>query len=39
MSITADGDFSVQKLGHEAIRRIDGTITLDGNADDGIVDN
>ena len=39
MSITADGDFSVQKLGHEAIRRIDGTITLDGNADDGIIDN
>ena len=39
MSITESGDFGVQKLGHEAIRRIDGTITLDGNADDGILDN
>ena len=39
VSITADGDFRVEKLGHTAIRRIDGTITLDGNPDDGILDN
>ena len=38
-TITADGDFSVMKLGHTAIRQINGTITLDGNADDGILDN
>ena len=31
MSITANGDFSVQKLGHEAIRFIDGTVMLDGD--------
>ena len=39
MSITPTGDFSVQKLRHEAIRRIDGTITVDGNPDDGVLDN
>ena len=38
-SITADGDFSVMKLGHTAIRQINGAITLDGNVDDGILDN
>ena len=38
-SITADGDFSVKKLGFTAIRQIDGVITLDGNEDDGILDN
>ena len=39
MTITADGDFSVMKLGHTAIRQINGAITLDGNVDDGILDN
>lgn len=39
MSITAEGDFSVQKLGHAATRHINGPITLDGNEDDGILDN
>jgi len=38
-SITADGDFSVKKLRFTAIRQIDGVITLDGNEDDGILDN
>ena len=38
-TISADGDFSVMKLGHTATRQINGTITLDGNADDGILDN
>ena len=38
-SITETGDFKVEKLGHTAIRRINGPITLDGNADDGILDN
>ena len=39
MSVTADGDFSVQKLGHEATRQINGPVSLDGSPDDGILDN
>ena len=39
MSIRADGTFSVQKLGHTAVRQIDGRITVDGREDDGILDN
>ena len=39
MTITANGDFSVQKLGHVATRQIGGLITLDNNVDDGILDN
>ena len=38
-SITDTGDFKVEKLGHTAIRQINGAVTLDGNADDGILDN
>ena len=38
-SITATGDFKVEKLGHTAIRQISGTVTLDGNPDDGVLDN
>ena len=39
MSVTERGDFSVDKLEHTAIRQIDGTITIDGVSDDGILDN
>ena len=38
-TISADGDFSVMKLDHTATRQINGPITLDGNEDDGILDN
>ena len=39
LSITESGDFSVHKLQHTATRRLDGIITVDGHADDGILDN
>ena len=39
LSITESGDFSVRKLQHTATRQLDGTITVDGHADDGILDN
>ena len=39
LSITESGDFSVHKLQHTATRQLDGTITVDGHADDGILDN
>lgn len=39
MSITADGEFRVEKLQHTATRMTNGTITVDGHLDDGILDN
>ena len=39
LSITESGDFSVHKLQHTATRQINGAITVDGNEDDGILDN
>ena len=39
MSITESGDFSVRKLGHTATRLLNGTITVDGHPDDGILDD
>ena len=39
MSITDTGDFHIQKLLHSAIRQINGSLTVDGHDDDGILDN
>lgn len=39
MSITAEGEFRVEKLLHTASRMTNGTITVDGHVDDGILDN
>ena len=39
MSLTEAGTFSVQKLLHTAIRQTNGTVTVDGRVDDGILDN
>lgn len=37
--ISAGGDFRMEKLGHNAERKLDGRIFVNGHADDGILDN
>ena len=37
--ISAGGDFRMEKLGHNAERKLDGRIFVDGREDDGILDN
>ena len=39
MTLTETGNFSVQKLQHSAMRQTNCLVTVDGNVDDGILDN
>lgn len=37
-SETLSCDFTVRKLGHTAVRRIDGIVTVDGAAGDAVIE-